>query len=134
MATIKRFEDLEIWQTSRILATQVKRITEIEPFSKDFRLKDQINAAAGSIMDNVAEGFERSSRLEFINFLSISKGSSGEVRSQLYRSIDYKYTSEEEIMKLINEYEVLATKIAGFMAYLNKTIHKGQKFKDRQKP
>jgi len=131
MATIKRFEDLEIWQIARALAEKVKRLTEIEPFSKDFRFRDQINDAAGSVMDNIAEGFERSSRLEFVNFLSISKGSSGEVRSQLYRAVDYKYVDEQIALPLISEFELLASHIAGFMTYLNKTLHKGQKFKGR---
>jgi four helix bundle protein len=131
MATIKRFEDLEIWQVARILAEKIKRLTEIEPFSKDFRFRDQVNAAAGSVMDNIAEGFERGSRLEFVNHLSFSKGSSGEVRSQLYRAIDYHYLNKNEGELLIAEYDSLTVKIAGFMAYLNKSVHKGQKFKER---
>jgi four helix bundle protein len=127
MATIKRFEELEIWQ----MAKKVKRFTESELFAKDFRFKDQANASAGSVMDNIAEGFERGSRLEFVNFLSISKDSSGEVRSQLYRAIDYGYLKEELVLSLVKEYELLASKIAGFMSYLNKSSHKGQKFKER---
>jgi len=131
MATIKRFEDLEIWQIARELAKKVKRLTETELFSKDFRFRGQTNASAGSVMDNIAEGFERGGRLEFINFLSISKGSTGEVRSQLYRSIDYGYLKEDDILPIIKEYESLASKISGFITYLNKSVHKGQKFKER---
>jgi four helix bundle protein len=131
MGTIKRFEDLEIWQTARELARRVKKLAESELFSKDFRFRDQINSSAGSVMDNIAEGFERGSRLEFVNFLSIAKGSSGEVRSQLYRAIDYNYLKENEAKPLIEAYEGLAAGIAGFIAYLNKSIHKGQKFKER---
>lgn len=131
MATIKRFEDLEIWQVARGLALKVKKITEADLFSKDFRFRDQITNSAGSVMDNIAEGFERSGRLEFVNFLSISKGSTGEVRSQLYRAIDYGYMSDEVGLVLIKEYEVLASKISGFISYLNRSIHKGQKFKER---
>ncbi len=131
MATIKRFEDLELWQIARELAKKVKRLTETELFSKDFRFRDQANASSGSVMDNIAEGFERSSRLEFVNFLSIAKASTGEIRSQLYRAIDYNYLNEEDVLPLIKEYELLASKISGFIAYLNKSVHKGQKFKER---
>ena len=95
MATINEFEDLEIWKTARALANKVFRLTEQEPFARDFRFRDQIRAASGSVMDNTAEGFERSSRLEFINFLSIAKGSSGEVRSQIHRTLDQKYIDEK---------------------------------------
>ena len=81
-------------------------------------------------MDNIAEGFERSSQFEFVNFLGISKGSSGEVRSQLYRGIDQKYFLENTD-ELIKEYEELAAKIGGFMKYLNQSEIKGQKFRNR---
>ncbi len=81
MATIKQFEDLEIWQKARIIYQKVVALTKKSSFEKDFRFRSQIKAAAGSVMDNIAEGFERDSRLEFINFLSISKGSCREVRS-----------------------------------------------------
>ena len=131
MGTIKRFEDLEIWQIARDLARKVKVLTEAELYSKDFRFRDQRNASAGSVMDNIAEGFERSGRLEFVNFLSIAKGSTGEVRSQLYRAVDYSYLKEDDVLPLIKEYESLASKISGFMAYLNKSVYKGQKFKER---
>jgi four helix bundle protein len=86
-------------------------------------------------MDNIAVPInrdERSSRLEFINFLGYSKGSAGEVRSQLYRAKDQQYV-KEEIFELLNtEYETLGGKIGGFMNYLNQSEHKGQKFKDRK--
>lgn len=88
MSTLSKFEELEIWKTARSLLLKIFQLSLLEPFSKDFRFKDQIRAAAGSIMDNIAEGFERSSRLEFINFLSIAKGSCGEVKSQLHRALD----------------------------------------------
>jgi len=87
MATFHRFEDLEIWQTAKKLSLKVFKLTEAGPSSKDFKFRDQIRSSAGSVMDNIAEGFERSGQFEFVNFLSISKGSSGEVRSQLYRGI-----------------------------------------------
>lgn len=131
MATIKNFEELEIWQVARKLANMVFNITSKEPFAKDFRFRDQIRAASGSVMDNIAEGFERSSRLEFVNFLSIAKGSAGEVRSQLQRAFDQNYVAEIELLELLEDYKKLSSKIAGFIKYLNASTHKGQKFKDR---
>lgn len=131
MATIKKFEDLSIWQQSRLLSLEIFQITSCEPFSKDFRFKVQIRAAAGSAMDNIAEGFERSSRLEFINFLSIAKGSCGEVKSQLCLAFDQNYISKEKYDDLYAAYNKLSSNISGFIAYLNKSNFKGQKFKDR---
>ncbi|MEQ1799332.1 MAG: four helix bundle protein [Lacibacter sp.] len=132
MATIKRFEDLEIWQIARRLCKEIFSLTSKGPFTKDFKFRDQIRSSSGSVMDNIAEGFERSSRLEFVNFLSISKGSSGETRSQLYRALDAEFCTESEANDLIKEYELLAQKIAGFISYLNQSSLKGQKFKDRE--
>ncbi|MFT3823399.1 MAG: four helix bundle protein [Chitinophagaceae bacterium] len=131
MATIVRFEELEIWQESRRLSLKIFELSKNEQFARDFRFRDQIRSAAGSVMDNIAEGFERSGRAEFIQFLGIAKGSSGEVRSQLHRATDQQYVSAEEGEQLITEYNTLASKIAGFISYLNKSEFKGQKFKDR---
>ena len=127
MATFHRFEDLEIWQTAKKLSLKVFKLTEVGPSSKNFKFRDQIRSSAGSVMDNIAEGFERSGQFEFVNFLSISKGSSGEVRSQLYRGIDQNYFPENA-SELIKEYDELAS---GFMKYLNQSEIRGQKFKDR---
>ena len=67
MATIQKFEDLKVWQKARLLSSKIYPLTFFEPISSDFRFKDQIRGALGSIMDNIAEGFERGSKLEFIN-------------------------------------------------------------------
>ena len=132
MSTIYRFEDLPLWQHSRSLCNRVFKIIEqSQIFKSDFKFRDQLRSSAGSVMDNIAEGFERSSRLEFVNFLGIAKGSAGEVRYQLYRSIDNNYIDRIEGLGLIDEYEKLSMEIAGFITYLNKSAIKGQKFKER---
>jgi len=98
---IERFEDLEIWQEARELCRRVSEITSVSPFCSDFNLKDQIRASSGSVMDNIAEGFERGGNKEFIQFLSIAKGSCGETRSQSYRAFDYKYINQDILDDLI---------------------------------
>ena len=129
MATISSFEDLEIWREARQLSKEIFIATSQDPWAKDFKFRDQTRASAGSVMDNIAEGFERSGNREFIQFLSISKGSAGEVRSQLYRALDQQYISEENGTMLINAYKSLSMRIAGFIDYLSKTEHRGYKFK-----
>lgn len=131
MATVHRFEDLEIWKLARQLSVDIFELTQTLPLSKDFSLKDQMNRSSGSIMDNIAEGFGRNSRLEFIQFLSISSGSATELLSQLYRSLDKKYISEEKFNDLYEKTNALYKKINGFIKYLNSSIVKGVKFKDR---
>ena len=91
MATINNFEELEIWQGARRLNKKVIVLMQNPAVEKNFRLKNQISESTGSVMDNIAGGFERDSRLEFINLLSCSKGSTGEMRSQLYRGFDNGY-------------------------------------------
>lgn len=131
MATIQRFEDLEVWQLARKLYTKISVVTERLRKVKEFRFAEQMKSAAGSIIDNIAEGFERNSRLEFLNSLSISKGESGELKSQLYRASDDKYLDEKEFLELYEDCNKVSKKIASFMKYLNNSTIKGLKFKDR---
>jgi four helix bundle protein len=128
MATVKNFEDLEIWQEARKLAKEIYLISKETELKTDFRLKEQIKASSGSVMDNIAEGFERDGNIEFRQFLSIAKGSAGESRSQIHRLYDYEYISEEKFTELKNNYQNLSGKIKNFLTYLNKKDFKGNKF------
>ena len=129
MATISRFEDLEIWQKARVLTKRVFILSKKEKFAQDFRFRSQILSSSGSIMDNIAEGFERGGNNEFKQFLSIAKGSAGETRSQIYRAFDFEYISENDFEELVPEYENLSGKIKNFMTYLQNSEIKGIKFK-----
>ena len=104
MATITRFEDLEIWQEARRLATEINKICIETELKTDYRFKDQIKASSGSVMDNIAEGFERNGNIEFRQFLSIAKGSAGETRSQLYRVLDFNYINQDKFNLLKNDF------------------------------
>lgn len=131
MATIQRFEDLEIWQLARDLCQKIYPLTFEEPIAKDFRFKDQLRGSCGSIMDNIAEGFGRGSKLEFINSLTIAKGEAEELKSQLHRGLDIKYFPEKLFQELYEKTDLLVRKIGAFISYLNKSSIKGQKFKER---
>jgi len=132
MATIKKFEDLEIWQSARELSKEIIQIVKTTDLKSDFKLRDQIKGSSGSVMDNIAEGFERDGNLEFRQFLAIAKGSAGETRSQLYRVLDNNYIEEEKMRQLTSEYEILSRRISNFITYLNKQYFKGNKFKETQ--
>lgn len=113
--TIKCFEDLENWQDARDLCKNVRKITLKEPFIHDYKFKDQLNRSSGSIMNNIAEGLDRDGSKEFRQFLSISKGSCGEARSQCYRAFDSGYISREESDELIHRTLILSQKISNFI-------------------
>lgn len=129
MATVKQFEDLEIWKLSRILCDDINKIANNTELRKDYKLYSQIDGSSGSVMDNIAEGFERNGNREFIQFLSISKASCGETRSQLYRVLDRNYINIETFNKLYNQTIILGKMIGGFMNYLKKSDLKGSKYK-----
>jgi four helix bundle protein len=131
MATIQRFEDLEVWQLAKELYNRLRPVIKILRLNKEFRFAEQLKSASGSIMDNIAEGFERKSRLEFIYSLGIASGETGEVRSQLYRCREDEYISKETFQDLYCLSENVGKQIAGFIRYLNQSDQKGLKFKNR---
>ena len=128
MATARSFEELEIWKKARVFANKIYDLTAEGSFAKDYSLKDQINRSAGSVMDNIAEGFERGGNREFITFLSYSKGSAGETRSQLYRAFDRKHIDENTFEELRDEALLISKMISTFMTYLQRSDLKGSKF------
>jgi len=129
LATIERYEDIQGWKKARELTNFVYAITKQEAFARAFGLKDQIRRAAVSTMANIAEGFERGGRAEFIQFLSIAKSSASEAQSQLYIALDQAYITREQFnvgYKLCDDAMGL---IGGFIAYLRKSSFKGTKYK-----
>ena len=130
MATVTRFEDLEVWKLAREQAKTIYVLTSEGSFAKDFSLKDQINRSAGSAMDNIAEGFERFTNKEFAQYLIISKGSNGEVRSQLYRAFDKGYITEEILNERLEFSVMLGNKIKSFLDYLQSSKYKSKPRKE----
>ncbi len=126
MATISRFEDLEIWQMARRQAIELHDISARTALSKDFDLRNQMSRSSGSVMDCIAEGFERSGNQEFRHFLIIAKGSNGEYRSQLYRCLDRGHITKEEFDRAYDFNCMIGKKIMAFVDYLQKSILKGE--------
>jgi len=114
---------------AREFSKEIFRITCFEKFTKDFKLKEQIRASSGSIMDNIAEGFERGGNKDFCQFLAIAKGSCGESRSQLHRSFDYQYIENEDHEVLCQKSIEISKAIAAFIEYLKQSEIKGYKYK-----
>ena len=130
MAAVKDFEELAIFQKARELSKKIYPVTNREGFKSDYRFVQQIRAAAGSIMDNIAEGFERGGNKEFLNFLYIAKGSCGEVRSQLIRANDVGYLTPEEFDELYSECRKLSAGIMNFIKEIKASDLTGAKFKE----
>ena len=129
MATVRDFEELAIFQKARELSKKIYPITQRGEFKYDSRFVQQIRAAVGSIMDNIAEGFERGGNKEFLNFLYIAKGSCGEVRSQLIRANDAGYLTPEEYEELYTECRKLSAAIMNFIKEIKASDLQGAKFK-----
>lgn len=118
MATIKEFEDLDVWKDARVLNKKIYTITRRKVFNDDPDLRRQIRKASVSIMSNIAEGFERSNSNFFIGFLTTAKGSAGEVRSQLYCCLDGEFMTNAEFEPLKEEARSLGERIGKFITYL----------------
>ena len=114
----KNFEDLPCWQKSRELCQAVFKLINKRKIQKDYSLKDQIWRAAGSTMDNIAEGFDDGSASEFIRFLGYSQRSCGEVQSQLYRALDSEYINKSEFETVYGIAGECRKQIKGFRKYL----------------
>jgi len=126
---LKRIEDLEVWQKARELTRPIYQSTRSGEFAQDFGLRDQIRRASVSVMSNIAEGFERGGNAEFIHFLTMAKGSAGEVESQLFVALDQHYLSEEEISRIRREIDSTKRLTGGLIRHLKQSGLRGQKFK-----
>jgi four helix bundle protein len=129
VARLERFEDIEAWKMARELTKAIYRITKTGQGARDFGLRDQIRRAAISILSNIAEGFERGGNKEFLHFLSLAKGSCGEVRAQLYIARDQQYISDVQFQELVEQTIKVSRLIAGLMKYLNASDMHGSKYK-----
>lgn len=129
MGTFQSFDEIDVWRKARELTRLIYRVTSCGSFERDFGLKDQIRRASVSIMSNIAEGSERGGTREFLQFLSMAKGSAGETRSLLYVAFDQKYFEESLFLEMSNRALEISRMISGLMSYLRKCGLKGVKFK-----
>ncbi len=120
--SVKRFEDLKVWQDARSFVVMIYKLTTKKNFQKDFGMRDQIQRASVSIINNIAEGFERDNNKEFIKFLLYSKGSAGEVRSLIYIAYDLKYITEEEFNTAFNDSLNIISQLSKFISYLKNNL------------
>ncbi len=133
MASVKKFEDLICWKKSRELANFIFNITD-KPSFRDFDLKRQIRRATISPMSNIAEGFDRGTRAEFVDALYIAKGEAGEVRSQLYIAFDRGYITKLELEKGLKLCDECSRLIQSFAVKVKGGAHRGLQFKQAPKP
>jgi four helix bundle protein len=126
---IFRFEELEVWQKARELVREIYGVTSAGAFSRDVGLREQIRRASVSAMANIAEGFERGGNREFIQYLSQTKGSCGELRSHLYAALDLGYLSEEAFSALIANAHSVSRQSSGLMTYLQSSNKRGSKYR-----
>jgi four helix bundle protein len=129
MASFETFEDIDSWKRARALTRRIYELTEQDPFSRDFALRDQIRRSSISVMSNIAEGVERDGNREFLQFLSIAKGSAGEVRSQLYVALDAGHIDQATFEALVAETGDILRLIGGLQRYLRQSDQRGPKYR-----
>jgi four helix bundle protein len=129
MSSFNHFEEIEAWQKARLLAQQVYDVTSNTIFKDDNKLKSQMLGSSGSIMDNIAEGQGRGGSKEFRQFLWIAKGSSAELKSQLYRSLDRNFIDKQTFDDIFTNTSEVEKMISGLINYLNKSDISGIKYK-----
>ncbi|MEX0747367.1 MAG: four helix bundle protein [Rhodothermales bacterium] len=127
--SFRSFEDIEAWQNARALAKEIYVVSRLSAFERDFALKDQIRKSAVSILSNIAEGFERDGNAEFIQFLSIAKGSCGELRAQLYIALDCAYIDDASFVRLSDDARRVSRLVNGLIRYLKNSPIRGRKFR-----
>jgi len=133
MATVRHFEELDCWIKAREVCKFLGNLIEQGCFQKSYRLIHQIEGSSGSVMDNIAEGFERGTRAEFIQFLGYAKGSCGELRSQLYRSLDRSFISQNDFEHLKAMVIHISASLQKLISYLQKTNIEGTRRKNLSK-
>jgi len=127
MATVKRFEDLHVWQSARELVRMVYEDSGQQEFGRDFGLKDQIRRAAVSVMSNIAEGFNAGSDAEFVRFLGFSRRSNSEVQSQCYIALDMNYISKERFQTIYDKANLIERQLNSLISYLARSKNKSIK-------
>jgi len=129
MARVERFEDLNTWKKARELNREIYSVSKGRAFSKDYAFCSQIRRASVSVMSNIAEGFERGGDKEFVQFLSVAKGSCGEARSQLYVALDQEYVTQKQFDAVLEKALEVSRLLSGFMSYLQRASLRGNKYK-----
>ena len=118
MPTIKRFEEIEAWQTAREMTQLVYQMSNSGAFARDFGLRDQMRRAAVSVLSNIAEGFESRTQALFIDYLGRAKGSAGELRAQAYVALDVNHITQDQFDELKKLTETCSRQISRFITYL----------------
>jgi four helix bundle protein len=129
MASVKRFEEMDVWKKSRLMVKMICMMTNKSEFSRDWQLANHLRKTAISIISNISEGFERDGNKEFINFLSIAKGSCGELRCQLYIALDQNYIDEYLFSEISNLATDISKSLKGLINYLQASDLRGIKNK-----